>query len=630
MIVEFGHFCLILALVVSCMQVFQRVITIRTAIALCGLCSAALLSLIWAYVTSDFSVLNVAQNSHTLKPLLYKISGAWANHEGSMLLWIFMLALFGMLVAVDKSVWPSMKAPVLRVQGLISAGFIAFTLFTSNPFERLPIAPMDGQDLNPLLQDPGLAFHPPLLYMGYVGFSVVFAFGVAALLTGRLDKRWANWVKPWILLSWSALTAGIALGSWWAYYELGWGGWWFWDPVENASLMPWLLGTALLHSVSVLQKRGALKRWTILLAILTFSFSILGTFLVRSGVLTSVHAFAVDPARGLFILGLFAFYTGGALIIYASRVHQFKSGKLFEPLSRESMLVLNNLFLVTAAATILIGTLYPLILSALDLGQISVGPPYFHYTFVPLMVPLIILMGIAPSVSWKKDDKEAVMQRIGMALTATMFLIVIAWGTTAGKPMGAIFGFAIGAWLFCASLWWWGQRVRIFQGDMWARMRHLPRAQWGMSLAHAGLGLAIIGMVGTGLWVKEDLRVMTPGQQINIGSYSLTFNGVEPAFGKNFTAIEGNFTAQRNDSAPFTLNPQKRSYPIAQKNTTEAAIRKSFWDDIYIALGQPESNGAWVVRVYVHPLVPFLWLGFMMIVLGGIISFSGSRKALKT
>lgn len=638
MIPELGHFALILALVLAVVQSSVPLIGSltgnRTWMAMARplawgqltFIGLSFLCLMQSFLTDDFSVVYVATNSNSLLPFIYKISAIWGAHEGSLLLWVLMLAAWGSAVAaLSKNLPLPMIARVISVQGMIALGFLLFMLLTSNPFDRIFPAPLEGRDLNPLLQDPGLAVHPPMLYMGYVGFSVAFAFAIAALIGGKLDAAWARWSRPWTTVAWIFLTIGIALGSWWSYYELGWGGWWFWDPVENASLMPWLLGTALLHSVLVLEKRGALKRWTILLSILTFSFSMLGTFLVRSGVLTSVHAFAVDPARGLFILFILGFYTGSALILYAMRAHHFRSGKLFDPISRESMMLLNNLFLISAAATVLMGTLYPMIMNALNLGQISVGPPYFHYTFVPLMIPLVVLMGAAPFISWKRDELPAIAQRLGTALTVLAFLVTIAWGVSGGKPLGAIFGFAIGAWLFSGTLVWFARRTRLFQHDMVARLKSLPLPYWGMTLAHAGLGLAIIGMVGTGLWMREDLRIMQTGDTIKIGSYDLTFNGIAPVFGSNFTAIEGQFTASRDGGKTFELKPQKRSYPVSKKNTTEAAIRRSFWDDIYIALGQPDmKNGGWVVRSYVHPMVPFLWVGFAMIAFGGLISFAGS------
>src|SRR3954471_24116815 len=511
MIPELGHFALILALAVALVQgslpfvgaargdVRLMALGRSAALTQALLIVLAFLALMQAYVASDFSVANVVANSHSAKPLLYKISGVWGNHEGSMLLWSLILALFGAAVAVFGNNLPdSLRARVLGVQALIGVGFLAFILFTSNPFERVAPAPIDGNGLNPLLQDPGLAFHPPLLYLGYVGFSVTYAFAIAALLEGRVDAAWARWVRPWTLAAWCFLTCGIALGSWWAYYILGWGGFWFWDPVENASLMPWLAGTALLHSATVVEKRDALKTWTVLLVILAFSLSLLGTFLVRSGVLTSVHAFASDPRRGVFILLLLSLYTGGALLLFAWRAPQLQGGGLFAPISREGGLLLNNLLLTTAAATVLIGTLYPLLLDVVAHQKVSVGPPFYEMTFVPIMVPLLIAMAVGPLLPWKRGDLLAALSRLKLAFIVTAAAALIALAATGAQPIGAACGLALAAWLFAATVTELAERVRLWSepgGALW-RALHLPRAAWGMTLAHGGMAIVIAGITG--------------------------------------------------------------------------------------------------------------------------------------
>ncbi len=641
MIPELGHFALILALFVATAQA-HPLLSRQAAFLQFGLCLIAFLALMYSYVTSDFTVVNVAANSHTLKPLVYKIAGVWGNHEGSMLLWLLMLSLFGALVALKPPLPAGERdgvrgtnnaesgdipltltlsprgegIKVLQIMGLLSLGFIAYTLFASSPFERIDPPPFDGMDLNPVLQDPSLAIHPPLLYMGYVGFSVAFAFAVSALWNGTMDKDWAASVRPWIMLAWTALSCGIALGSFWAYYELGWGGWWFWDPVENASLMPWLAGTALLHSVIVLEKREALKRWTVLLCIFTFSLSMLGTFLVRSGVLTSVHAFAVDPMRGIFILILLSLYTGGALVLYAWRASRLEGIAAFSPVSRESALILNNLFLTTMAATVLIGTLYPLILATLDAGQISVGPPFFHATFVPLAVPLVFLMAIGPFIPWKKVEIATLAGRLKIVAGTAMGIAILAAIMARSHMFFSALGMGLGSWLALGTLWEARQRFT----------RLVPLRQWGMSAAHLGLGVAIFGMAASGLWVKESAEMLRPGQKMSVGYYELTLENVTPAFGPNYSALRADIEARdTRGGESFSLAPEKRFYPVAEKNTSEAAIRTMPGGDLYVTLGDRDGE-AWVVNAKTHPLIGLLWLGFAFIALGGGMALAGGRK----
>lgn len=643
MIPELGHYALVLALFVALVQSGVPLAGAATgnaawmgvarpaAVAQMLLVLIAYAALTWAHVVSDFSVMNVVQNSHSAKPMLYKVSGVWGNHEGSMMLWIVMLAVFGAAVAIfGRNLPPSLKARVLAVQGLVGVGFLLFILTTSNPFLRVFPAPLDGNDLNPLLQDPGLAFHPPFLYAGYVGFSVAFSFAVAALIEGRVDPAWARWVRPWTLAAWANLTAGIALGSWWAYYELGWGGWWYWDPVENASFMPWLAGTALLHSAIVVEKRDALKTWTILLAIITFSLSLMGTFLVRSGILTSVHAFAVDPARGVFILVLLGIATGGSLLLYSLRAPSLKAGGLFAPISREGSLVLNNLLLSTATATVFIGTLYPLFLDVLDLGKVSVGAPFFNTTFIPVAIPMVIAMVVGPFLAWKRGDLPGALTRLWSAGVATVVCVAIAaYVTNGGGPLLALVGIALAAWAFFGALAEFAERIRLFRvplKDSWNRAAHLPRSSWGMTIAHASIGISILGMTGTSAWQTEVIQAMKPGDTAQLAAYTVHFDSVGEVQGANFRAEEGVFTVTRDGRTIATLKPQRRSYPVTRMTTTEASIHTTVFSDVYIALGDPTQNGtAWIVRLYHHPLVPWIWLGALGMTLGGLVSLSDRR-----
>ncbi len=594
----------------------------------------AFAALMRSFVVSDFTVLNVVENSNSLKPMLFKIAGTWASHEGSLLLWVLILTIFGAAVSLfGTNISEGLRARTLSVQAWISVGFFSFMIFTSNPFERVFPPPPDGNDLNPLLQDFGLALHPPLLYIGYVGFSIVFSFAVAALIEGRVDAAWARWVRPWTLASWMSLTAGIALGSWWAYYELGWGGWWFWDPVENVSFMPWLLGTALLHSAIVTEKRGSLKSWTILLAILTFSLSLLGAFIVRSGLLTSVHAFAVDPLRGLYLLGLLGISIGGSLTLYAWRAPTFEPGGLFRPVSREAGLLVNNLLLATATGTVLFGTLYPLFVEALAGERISVGPPFFNAAFIPIALPLVILMGLGPFLSWKRADLAGLMDRLKFVLALSVLAALVVWYLTEGGPVLAYLTVAIAAWLLLATLQEWAGRIRLGKvplRDAMRRARNLPRAAHGTTMAHAGLAIVIFGFVGSTAWKSEEVVFVTPGSEISIAGYDVVFEGIERVMGPNYVANRGTLTITRDGEYVTTLYPERRNYPVAQYSTTESSIRSTLIGDIYASLSEPadpaaSAEGAWTLRILYEPLVFFIWLGSTMLILGGALSLSDRR-----
>jgi cytochrome c-type biogenesis protein CcmF len=641
MIAETGHYALILALGVAIVQMVLPVIGTRyrdpqlTAIAVPAaqaefvLIAIAFFALMMAYVTSDFSVANVYQNSASAKPLLYKISGVWGNHEGSMILWVLILSLFGAAVATFGSNLPrQLQANVLAVQGSIAAAFLLFIVTTSNPFIRLSPAPFEGLGLNPVLQDPALAFHPPFLYTGYVGFSMAFSFAVAALIDGRIDAAWARWVRPWTLAAWMCLTLGIAMGSWWAYYELGWGGFWFWDPVENASLMPWLAGTALLHSALVMEKRDALKVWTILLAIITFSLSLMGTFLVRSGVLTSVHAFAVDPARGVFILAIMGVFIGGAFALFAWRAPLLSQGGLFAPISREGSLVLNNLLLTVACAAVLVGTLYPLALESLTGDKISVGPPFFNLTFVPLIVPLLIAVPFGPLLAWKRGDLLAAAQRLMAAAIASLVVIVGVLAYAQKGPWLAPLGIGLGIWLIVGAATDLAYRVKLFDAsrdEVWRRLRNLPRSTFGTTLAHAGLGLVVIGIISTTAWRAERIEALAPGGTVDIAGYQLTFEGVTEHQGSNYKARVGTFKVTRGGSPVTELTPSKRAYIVEKNSTTEAAIHDSWRGDLYVVLGDQLKDGAYSVRVYFNPMVRLIWIGALLMFFGGGASLSDRR-----
>ncbi|HUU67731.1 MAG TPA: heme lyase CcmF/NrfE family subunit [Methyloceanibacter sp.] len=641
MIAETGHYALILALGVAIVQMLVPLIGTRTrdpqltAVAVPAaqaefiLIAIAFIALMTAYVTSDFSVANVWQNSHSAKPLLYKISGVWGNHEGSMVLWVLILALFGAAVATFGNNLPrQLQANVLAVQGSIAVAFLLFIIITSNPFIRLDPAPFDGEGLNPVLQDPALAFHPPFLYAGYVGFSMAFSFAVAALIDGRIDAAWARWVRPWTLAAWMCLTIGIAMGSWWAYYELGWGGFWFWDPVENASFMPWLAGTALLHSALVMEKRDALKVWTILLAIITFSLSLMGTFLVRSGVLTSVHAFAVDPARGVFILAIMGVFIGGALLLFAWRAPLLSQGGLFAPISREGSLVLNNLLLTVACAAVLVGTLYPLALEAITGEKISVGAPFFNLTFVPLIVPLLIAMPFGPLLAWKRGDLLAAAQRLTVAAIAALVVMIVVLAVNQRGPWLAPLGIGVGIWLIMGAATEIAYRAKLFDAswsDSWRRARNLPRAAFGGALAHAGMGVMVIGLVSTTAWRSERIEALAPGGTLDIAGYHLVFAGVAPRQGPNYSERVGKFVVTRGGSPVTELTPSKRAFAVEKSATTEAGIHNSWRGDLYVVLGDQLKDGAYSVRVYFNPMVRLIWIGAMIMFFGGGVSLSDRR-----
>jgi cytochrome c-type biogenesis protein CcmF len=643
---EIGHFALALALALALVQSIVPIVGaargnltwMRTARSLSigqvVFTSIAFGALMQAFIVSDFTVRNVAENSHSLKPLLFKIAGTWGSHEGSLLLWVLILTIFGVGVSLfGRNIPEATKARTLAVQAWISVGFLSFLLLTSNPFERIFPPPSDGNDLNPLLQDMGLALHPPLLYFGYVGFSIVFSFAVAALLEGRIDVVWARWVRPWTLAAWVSLTAGIALGSWWAYYELGWGGWWFWDPVENVSFMPWLLGTALLHSAIVTEKRDAFKSWTILLAILTFSLSLLGTFIVRSGLLTSVHAFAVDPERGLYILMLLALSIGGSLLLYAWRAPTMEPGGLFKPISREAGLLLNNLILAAATGIVLFGTLYPLFLEAVTGEKISVGPPFFNSAFIPMMLPLVFVMGLGPFLSWKRADLSGVVQRLKFVALICVIATLIVWYLTRGGPVLAYASLLLAFWLAFATVREWMLRIRLFEVPFAAavrRARNLPRAAHGMTVAHLGLAVAMFGFIGSSAWKSEEVVFVKPGSSVSIAGFEVSFQGVDKVRGPNYIADRGVLVVERNGQFVTTLYPERRNYPIAQSSTTESAIRSTLAGDLYASIAEPVSEQAgtsdtWTLRILYEPLVNFIWLGSLMLVLGGCLSLTDRR-----
>lgn len=632
MIPELGHFALILALAVALVQgTLPLVGASRGDLRLMALGRTAALTqaflvllsfgaLTQAYVTSDFSVLNVVANSHSAKPLLYKISGVWGNHEGSMLLWALILALFGAAVAIFGNNLPdTLRSRVLAIQAWIGVGFLAFLLFTSNPFERVFPAPPDGNGLNPLLQDPGLAFHPPLLYLGYVGFSVTYAFAVAALLEGRVDAAWARWVRPWALAAWCFLTLGIALGSWWAYYILGWGGFWFWDPVENASLMPWLAGTALLHSAIVVEKRDALKSWTVLLALLAFSLSLLGTFLVRSGVLTSVHAFAQDPARGLFILAFLLFVTGGGLALYAWRAPQLQGGGLFQPVSREGALILNNLLLCTLAATVLLGTLYPLFLDLLTGNKVSVGPPFFNATFVPLCAPLFAALCVGPFLGWKRAELWPALMRLRIALVVSLAAIVVAMTMIDSRSTLAALAFGFGVWLIVGSLASLSDRVRS------GTLRTIPRSTLGMVISHAALGVVVLGSVATSSWNTELMQTMKPGDRATFAGYSVLLERIDQVQGPNYIAERATLAVSVGGKPYAVLQPERRLFTVQRRQIAETAIQTNLLRDFYATLGEGDPRQGWVIRLYLNPLAPWIWLGAALCALGGFVSLSDRR-----
>ncbi len=636
MIPELGHFALILALLVALAQgtlplwgAYRRdpalmALAKPAARAQFVLVTLAFGCLAWGFATSDFSVELVAQHSNTQLPLAYRIAATWGSHEGSLLLWVVMLTSWAYVVTLrSKNLPAAMLARVLAVMGLISVGFLLFMLFTSNPFLRLVPAAPEGRDLNPLLQDPGMVIHPPMLYMGYVGFSVAFAFSLAALLAGKLDATWARWSRPWTLAAWSFLTIGIALGSWWAYYELGWGGWWFWDPVENASFMPWLVGTALVHSLAVTEKRGTFRNWTVLLAIVAFSLSLLGTFLVRSGVLTSVHAFATDPTRGVFILVFLAIVVGGSLTLYALRATAVGGGAGFAPVSRESLLLANNILLVVACASVLLGTLYPLVIDALGAGKISVGPPYFDAVFFALTAPLVFLLAIGPVASWRKAELPDLWTRLRWALAVAIVTAgVLPYVMGSWKPLVAV-GIFLAAWVAAGTVSLVILRLRV------SHWRSNSAAWYGMVLAHLGVAVFIVGVTLVKGYGIEQNATMDKGQTVRVEGYDFTFGGVVPVNGPNYSGVAAIIEMRKDGKLLDTLRPEKRIYNASGMPMTEAAIDAGMFGDRYVSLGEPVTDkgaeGAWAVRLYIKPFVDWIWLGCFLMALGGFVAMSDRR-----
>ena len=641
MIPELGHFALVLALALALIQATVPMFGARrndpllmgvagtTAIGQFCFVALSFGALVACYVQSDFSVLTVFENSHSPMPLIYKITSTWGNHEGSMLLWVLILALFGAMVAVFGGNLPDrLRANVLGVQSWIAVAFYLFILLTSNPFLRIADAPIEGRDLNPLLQDLGLAIHPPMLYLGYVGFSITFSFAIAALIDGRVDAAWARWVRPWALLAWTFLTLGIAMGSYWAYYTLGWGGWWFWDPVENASLMPWLAGTALLHSALVMEKRNALKVWTILLAILAFSLSLIGTFLVRSGVLTSVHAFASDPTRGIFILGILTLFIGGALALFAWRAPLLKQGGLFAPISREGALVLNNLFLVTACATVFVGTLYPLALEALTGEKISVGAPFFNATFAPLFIPLMLAVPFGPLMAWKRGDLLGVAQRLLGAAAIAVIGIAVTFAVEGGGPILVPFAIGLALYLLAGAATDLIERTGLLKVPVrtaLARARGLPRSAWGTAFAHAGLAVTLLGIIGETQWGAERIAEIKPGQVLSIRRYDFQFDGMTNRQGPNYHELAAHFTIHHAGDFVGVMEPSKRSFPSRGTDTSEAALMTRGFAQLYLSLGDLSPDGSIAVRLYYKPLVLLIWLGAVVMAFGGALSLSDRR-----
>ena len=633
MIPEFGHYALILAL---CIAIIQGILPLvgahqgrREWILLARpaaqtvflLLAIAFVILAWSFYSNDFSVLYVAEHSNSQMPVIYRLGAVWGGHEGSLLLWIFLLSTWTFLVAqLSKSLDEFMVARVIGVLGLVTTGLLLFVLTTSNPFERLLPAAQDGRSLNPLLQDPGLVFHPPMLYMGYVGFSVAFAFAIASLLSGRLDAAWARWSRPWTTAAWVFLTLGIALGSWWAYYELGWGGWWFWDPVENASFIPWLVGTALLHSLAVTEKRGGFKSWTVLLAITAFSLSLLGTFLVRSGVLTSVHAFATDPRRGIFILIFLVLVVGSSLTLYAWRAPKSTLGGKFSLTSRETFILLGNVFLVVSAASVLLGTLYPLLIDALHLGKISVGPPYFNSVFVPIMIPLLVLMGIGPWTSWKNSNLLDVIKRLWIAVVVAVIAAALIPFVMGEFTWLSSLGFLLAFWVIASG---------VLQIIRQAKAGKPTRSFIGMQVAHLGIAVFVIGVTMVGAYQEEKDVRMLAGESVSVGGYDIQLKGVSAVPGPNYKAMQGTFLLSRNGKLEATMYPEKRSYFSSTMPMTEAAIDAGLTRDIYVSLGEELEDKAWAVRVYYKPFVDWIWGGCLLMALGGVLAISDKRYRMK-
>lgn len=637
MITELGHFALTLAFMVAIIQAVIPLIgahkrwpgwmavaepAATTQFLLTGFAFAALT---WAFVTSDFSLKLVWLNSHTAKPMLYKITGVWGNHEGSMLLWVLIVSLFGAFAAwFGQGLPPGLKARVLAVQGMIGVAFFAFILFTSNPFLRLDVPPFDGNDLNPLLQDPGLAFHPPFLYLGYVGLSMTFSFAVAALIEGRVDAAWGRWVRPYTLAAWMFLTVGIALGSWWAYYELGWGGFWFWDPVENASFMPWLIAAALLHSAVVVEKRESLKSWTILLAIIAFGFSMIGAFITRSGVLTSVHAFANDPERGMFLLGITGIFMLGGLTLFAARASAMQAKGVFAVASRESALLINNILLGVSAFVVFVGTIWPLVAEIFFDRKLSVGEPFFNMAFTPFMVALGLILPVGAMLPWKRAKLGRVMRQLLPAFVLSVAIGILVWAMQSGRSALGPVGLFLAAWLISGAamdLW-----SRTGRGDgRLARLTRLPRADWGKAVAHAGLGVTMAGVAGMLAWQTEDIRVVQVGESYELSGYTFVLKDVREVQGPNYQSTFADVEVSKNGRVIALLHPEKRFYPVAKMPTTEAAIDNGVMRDIYAVIGDPQTNGGWAVRTYYKPLANWIWGGAILMALGGCLSLSDRR-----
>ena len=639
MINELGHFALILAFAVALIQMIVPMVgaglnrrnwmavaepAATAQVILVGFSFAALT---WAFIVSDFSLNLVYQNSHTAKPMIYKISGVWGNHEGSMLLWVFILTLFGAFAAWFGGGLPDkLRARVLSVQASVSVAFYLFILLTSNPFSRLAVPPLNGRDLNPLLQDPGLAFHPPFLYLGYVGLSMSFSFAVAALIEGRVDAAWARWVRPWTLAAWMFLTVGIALGSWWAYYELGWGGFWFWDPVENASFMPWLIAAALLHSAIVVEKREALKSWTVLLAILAFGFSLLGTFIVRSGVLTSVHAFANDPERGVYILIILGIFTGGSLMLFAARAGALEAKGIFGAVSRESGLVLNNILLAVSAFVVFIGTIWPLVAEMAFGRTLSVGPPFFDAAFTPFMVLLALALPLGSMLSWKRGALSKVWTKMWPFAVLAIAIGALVYAMQSGRSALGPVGVALGVWTVAGAIVDMVQRTG--RGDLRSRLRRLirlPGADWGKAVAHIGMGITIFGVAAITAWQQEDIRIAQKNAPYDVGGYTFELQDVQDVQGPNYLSSLGVVRVSKDSREIAILTPEKRFYPVAQMPTTEAAIRNGILRDIYVVIGDAQANGGQTVRVYIKPFANWIWGGAMLMALGGLLSLMDRR-----
>ena len=626
---ELGQLALCLALALSLAQIFAgfrggalgdtRLMAMSRGAALGAFVFTGLAfgALTFAYIVSDFTVISVAQNSHTAKPLLYKITGVWGNHEGSMLLWLLILTVYSAAIALSDAGGQRLNARALGVQGLVALAFLLFILLTSNPFWRLAIPPFEGSGLNPLLQDPGLAFHPPLLYCGYVGLSATFSFAVAALLEARNDAHWVRAARPFALIAWVALTLGIAAGSWWAYYTLGWGGFWFWDPVENASLMPWLVATALFHSMMATERSGAFKSWTLLLALAAFSFSLIGTFLVRSGVLNSVHAFANDPERGLFILIILGVAVGLPLMLFALRAPHLTPGAPFEPVSRETGILVNNLLLTVAAATTLFGTLYPLVLDALQGVRISVGPPYFVMTFIPLMVILAALMPLGPLMPWRRGSLKKALWSLRWAGAAALLAALVALALTSPGAVLGLLAAAFGTWLIGGAMTDLLRRAGHIR-----HFRTLSASAWAVALAHAGIGIVAIGVAGATVWRSEAAEVLSPGETLSVAAYTLRFEGVERIPGPNFTADRAEITLLKDGAEVGTVYPEKRQFVTNGTVTTNSSIRTNGIADLYVILGDPRENDAWVISAYYNPMAPLIWIGAIVMAVGGIFAFA--------